>query len=218
MNIRQLLICLIRPNGKIHFLSNLKPDSRILDVGCGNNSPYLTKKILPNCHYTGIDISNYNQSKLNLANRYIVTTPKKFSNEILKLRNTMDAVVSSHNIEHCNDREKTMEAIMQSLKKGGKLYISFPSEFSISFPKRNGTLNYYDDDTHKEMPPNFDDLIKKLESNHFKVIFSSKRYQPVIPFLFGFLLELISKFKRRVFFGTWEYYGFESIIIAKKLN
>ena len=32
----------------------------ILDIGCGNNSPSVTKRWFPGCHYTGADIQRYN--------------------------------------------------------------------------------------------------------------------------------------------------------------
>jgi SAM-dependent methyltransferase len=35
----------------------------ILDIGCGNNSPSLTRRWFPGCHYTGADIQRYNLDK-----------------------------------------------------------------------------------------------------------------------------------------------------------
>ena len=62
-------------------------------------------------------------------------------------------------------------AMLQSLKDGGQIFISFPSERSITFPSRAGTLNYYDDLTHKEFPPDFDGIIDLLRENYFEIIF-----------------------------------------------
>ena len=67
MNRTLLVKKILRPNGKDAFLMSLPRAAEILDVGCGNNSPFRTKKILPKCIYTGIDIGDYNQSKPNLA-------------------------------------------------------------------------------------------------------------------------------------------------------
>ena len=78
----------------------------ILDVGCGNNSPFHTKTVLPNCNYYGIDICDHNQTKPLLADLYIITTPDNFSFEISKYSNHFDAVISNHNLEHCDDRKK----------------------------------------------------------------------------------------------------------------
>ena len=52
---RNIVSKLLRPYGKISFLSNLQHDAKILDVGCGNDSPYKIKSILPFSFYTGLD-------------------------------------------------------------------------------------------------------------------------------------------------------------------
>jgi SAM-dependent methyltransferase len=216
MNIKDLIIKKIRPNGKIDFLSSLPSDALILDVGCGNNSPYRVKKILPQSVYTGIDVGDYNQTKHNNADRYIITSPENFSSEISKFSDEFDAVISSHNIEHCDHRDETLEAMLKALKVGGKLFLSFPCEQSTLFPKRGGTLNYFDDPTHKFNPPKFDSLLSILKKFEFEVVYSNKNYKPTLLWLVGLILEPFSRLKNKNLIGTWEYYGFESIIIAKK--
>jgi SAM-dependent methyltransferase len=216
MNIKDLIIKKIRPNGKIDFLSSLPKRASILDVGCGNNSPIRIKKILPHCIYTGIDIGHYNQKNINVADSYIMCSPDKFSFEIYKFNNKFDAVISSHNIEHCNDRDETFKAMLKSLKVGGELFLSLPCEQSTLFPSRGGTLNYYDDPTHKHNPPNFNFLLSTLKKFEFEIVYSNKNYKPTLLWLIGAILEPYSKFMNKNMIGTWEYYGFESIIIAKK--
>ena len=212
MKFSQIIELLLRPKGKVAFLVRLKADASILDIGCGNNSPYRFKKILPRCSYTGIDIGEYNQTKPNLADQYIITRPENLSGEIAKLTSSFDAVVSSHNLEHCNDRQEMLAAMLQSVKPGGLIYLSFPCQESIDFPKREGTLNYFDDPTHRVGPPNFDLLITELTRNGFQILYSERRYRPKVLWLFGCLFEPISARKRRNVRGTWEYWGFESIV------
>lgn len=218
MNIKDITKKFLRKNGKTYFLSRLSFNSSILDVGCGNNSPFRTKQILPNCNYTGIDIGDYNQTKPLLADKYIVTTPQNFSSEIKKLSASFDAVISSHNLEHCDDRKMTLEAMLSTIKIGGKLFLSFPCEKSINFPKRGGTLNYYDDSTHKLSPPNFLETLTSIIDKGFEIEYAERNYSPLILRSIGFVCEPLSKIKNRNMIGTWEYYGFESIIIAKKLK
>ncbi|TDY25511.1 SAM-dependent methyltransferase [Paraburkholderia sp. BL6665CI2N2] len=218
MNTRNFLKKILRPNGKMHFLSQLQQNASILDVGCGNNSPFDTKNILPNSHYTGLDIGDYNQIKPNKADSYILSTPENFSNEISMFTNEFDAVISAHNIEHCDDRLGTFQAMLKSLKPGGKIFLSFPCEQSKFFPKRAGTLNYYDDPTHKYSPPDFDSFLVTLKDYNFQIIFATKNYKSTSLWVLGLLIEPISKIRNRVMLGTWEFYGFESIIIAKKLK
>jgi hypothetical protein len=122
-------------------------------------------------------------------------------------------------LEHCNDREETFNGIVKILKHGGNLFVSFPTKDSINFPSRKGTLNYYDDSTHKYNPPDFYKIISTLKENNFDIIFSSSSYKPLLYFLIGLLLEPLSKITNRVLFnsyGTWSYWGFESIIWARK--
>jgi SAM-dependent methyltransferase len=208
---------LLRPNGKTDFLYKLPYNANILDVGCGNNSPYRTKEVLPSASYTGIDIGDYNQTKPILADNYIVTQPESFTQEILSLSDRFDAVISSHNLEHCDDRGGTLAAMLKALRQNGKIYLSFPCEESISFPSRRGTLNYYDDPTHKGTPPNFIDVLKIINDNGCKVIYKKKNYRPFLLRLIGAVCEPYSRAANRVYFSTWSHWGFESIIWAVKL-
>jgi SAM-dependent methyltransferase len=218
MLIKQYIDIFLRPDGRASFLAKLPSNACILDVGCGNNSPYKTKKILPKCVYVGIDVGDYNQIKPNLADEYIVTDGNKFTSEIAKFNNRFDAVISCHNLEHCDDRTGTLLAMLQSLKVDGQIFLSFPSEASVAFPNRVGTLNYYDDLTHKESPPSFEYIIQLLNCNKFEIIFSSKSYRPRLLAILGLFFEPLSCLTRKKLAGTWEYWGFESIIKAKKFS
>jgi ubiquinone/menaquinone biosynthesis C-methylase UbiE len=204
------------PRCKKRFLEIINRNGKLLDVGCGYYSAYDTKMICSKIFYTGIDIVDYNQKMPNMADEYIVTTPEKFADTIINLNKKYDTVISSHNLEHCNDREKTLEAMIKVLKPNGYLFLSFPSELSIYFPSRKGTLNYYDDSTHKGKPPDFTGIIQILNKNNMKIIFSCKSYKPFFTHKIGFLFEWKSKQDREVKRWTWAYWGFEAIIWAKK--
>lgn len=216
MQIIDFIKLIIRPNGKRHFLMLLSPDASVLDVGCGNNSTYNIKKILPKCKYTGVDIGEYEQTKTILADQYILTRPLNFATTINNLQIKYDAIISSHNIEHCYEREKTLMSILNKVKNGGQIFLSFPCQQSIHFPKRRGTLNYYDDPTHRDKPPSFEYIIDQLVKNEFKVEYSSRNYKPIVLRIVGFFLEPFSRLQNKVLWGTWEFYGFESIIIGRK--
>ena len=207
---------IFRARDRNTFLRQLRPNSAILDVGCGNNSPFFAKEILPACRYTGIDVGDYNQTKPNLADSYIVTSPENFAGEIAKFVSCFDAVISSHNLEHCHDRGKTLDAVLRAVKPGGRLFLAFPCEASAHFPSREGTLNYFDDDTHRYNPPDYQAIIGVLRQNRFSVDFAARRYQPIYWWLRGLFNEPRSRVRNKVMFGTWAYYGFESIIWARK--
>jgi SAM-dependent methyltransferase len=218
MLIKQHLQMLLMRNKKVSFLKKLDKNARILDVGCGNNSPLKTKKVLKNCFYTGIDIDDYNQSSKELADKYIVADRLTFHQSIEKLHGQFDAVISAHNLEHCDNREGTLLAMLNALKPGGLIYLAFPCEESINFPSRKGTLNYYDDSSHLGAPPNLEWVLKHLKSNNFTIIRLAKKNRPVSVRFIGFLLEPLSSFTKKIYPGTWEYYGFETIIWAKKIS
>ena len=205
------------PYGFFNFLKTINTKGLYLDVGCGNNSPLIIKSMFPDIYYVGIDVGDYNQTKSNPADEYIITDPDEFSDTIEKIDKKFDTVISSHNLEHCNDRTKTLAALIKALKPDGYLYLSFPAGKSILFPgPRIGCLNYYDDYTHKEKPPDFYKTIGQLKENGMEILFSSKSYKPSLMYIIGALTEWESKRDKEIKMGTWAYWGFETIIWAKK--
>ena len=216
---RYMIETLLRRKGKYNFLKSYLSKPNLLDVGCGNSSVVRIKSLLPDCIYTGIDVADYNQtvSDKELMDTYLVCEPIKFSDGVKSLgQHSFDLVISSHNIEHCDDPDATLLAMIYVLSPGGKIYLSFPSSNTINFPSRKGTLNYFDDNTHKTVLPNFDTIVSCLKREGLEITYSVKQYQPFLLFIAGFLGELISRKRGKVIVGTWEYYGFESIVHARK--
>jgi SAM-dependent methyltransferase len=199
-------------------LRSLPTNAAIFDIGCGNNSPFYTKSILPNCHYTGIDVGDYNQTEPILADQYILSSSSDFVGSIEKFQNTFDAVISNHNLEHCDDRQGVINAMLKAIKPQGRLFMAFPCEQSVNFPKRAGSLNYFDDSTHQGLPPNFDALVAQLENAGFRVDFAARNYRPLFHYLIGFFNEKASRRQATTLAGTWAYYGFESILWATNLS
>ena len=199
-NLKNKMSILFRPHGKISFLNTLKFDASILDVGCGNDSVINIKRILPRSNYTGIDVNDYNLSSegKKLIDKYIVVNESDFAATIARYPNRFDAVISSHNLEHCDERRETFEAMLASVKSGGQIFLSFPSKNTTKFPSRSGTLNYFDDKTHKFFPPDFEQLSSILISKNFEIIFATEEYKPLVLYLLGFLFEPISKIRKKV--------------------
>ena len=220
LKIKTLIKIILRPEGKFSFLSKIPKDSSILDVGCGNNSPFLVKSLLPNSYYVGLDISEYNTGSFSkdIADEYILTDPDIFVNSIKSIKRKFDAIISSHNLEHCNDRLGTINAMIDKLNKKGKIFLSFPSKESINFPKRIVALNYYDDPTHKDLPPNFELILEILREKGLRIVYSQRSYKPFLLNMIGNFTYLISFFTKKIHLGVWEKWGFESIIIAENRN
>lgn len=205
----------LKPRGKQAFIRS-HATGHILDVGCGNNAPYMAKQIAPSCHYTGIDIGDYNQTKPNLADQYILTDPEHFPDEIARHAGEFDAVMSAHNLEHCDDREATLMAMISALRPGGDLFLAFPSARSVNLPSRQGTLNYYDDKTHKAAPPDVGKITAILHAAGLRTQVYNP-YRPALLCLFGLLVEPLARWqKRAISGGTWALYGFETVIWAHK--
>ena len=93
--------------------------------------------------------------------------------------------------------------------------MAFPSEASVNFPSRGGTLNFYDDETHVWLPE-FDKIVSQLKENGMKINYANRRYRPLILRFVGWIVEANSRTLNRVIDGTWAYYGFEAIIWATK--
>lgn len=201
---------------KYHFLVNLKKGWEVLDVGCGNHSPKAFKSINAGIRYIGVDIAEYylDEEDYSLAERIVFIDKDNFATE-LKQQGKFDAVVSAHNLEHTSEPMKVIEAMMFVLRKGGQLYLAFPTEKSVSFPSRQGTLNFYDDSTHQNLP-SFNKVICEIESHGGKVIYKRKRYRTVIGFITGLLQEPFSAIRKKKYSHTWQLYGFETVIIAEK--
>ena len=218
--IRNRIASFLHPHGKVSFLRSLGRHPNILDVGCGNDAVVRIKRISPDCHYTGIDTADYNLSETAklLMENYVKVPADHFAAGIKSLTRSFDGVISSHNLEHCDDRNATLSAMMAVVSTGGRIFLSFPCEESVHFPSREGTLNYYDDSTHKGNPPSFLDVISNLEGNGFTVDFARRRYRPLLMRGIGFLTEPLSRVRGRLMTGTWALYGFETIVVATKVG
>jgi SAM-dependent methyltransferase len=217
-SVRHRLVTALRPRGKLAFLRSLPPGAKVLDVGCGNNSPRDFKLLRPDLVYTGLDIGDYNQhGSVEFADEYIVTSPAGFAAEIRRLAEQMDATVSAHNLEHCDEPEAVLQAMLGSVAPGGRIYLAFPCEESVRFPSRRGCLNFFDDSTHKRPPP-WDQVLGTIRQAGWTVEYSRKRYRPWVLAAIGLVLEPAAALTGRNMPGGvgWALYGFESIIWASR--
>ncbi len=111
-----------------YFLSLLEKKSKILDIGCGSNSPLNTKKILPNCYYIGMDVKDCEQEEKSIASadEYIIVSPESFDSKILDFDQEIDVIISCHNLEHCNKRREVIKNMVKVLRPGGEIFHIFP--------------------------------------------------------------------------------------------
>lgn len=220
MKTKKLLRYLLKPLGKLGFVEYRIPEKgKVLDVGCGNNSPEKIKQLRPDIFYVGLDIGMYNQSEdvEHWADELILTSPEEFHSSIEQYSNTFDAIICSHNLEHCNHPSKVLSAMAKALREGGLLFLTFPCEASVHFPSRKGCLNFYDDSTHKNIL-SYKETIEELQLHGLDIQEGRQRYRPFIPFFIGLLFEPLGSLLKRSapLGGTWALYGFETVILAKK--
>jgi SAM-dependent methyltransferase len=203
------------------FICQLPQGAKVLDVGCGTGSPLYTKSIRPDVYYVGVDVADYHQTEQSKtsADEYILCTPETFDQTIAGLgTGRFDAVISNHNLEHCDYPGRVLHAMCNVLRPGGQMFLGFPCEASVSMPSRQGTLNFYDDPTHRA-PPIWKDVLRTLSENGMAPAFAAQRYRPWGAFVIGLAFEPFVAPRRRQApkNSTWALYGMESIIWAEKV-
>ncbi|GEM_PF-206457 len=149
------------PHRLLPFRSVLKrPGARLLDVGCGNHSPTITKRYFPQCFYEGLDRERWNRDEqddaaMDAFHEVDLDRPE----EIAAIpAGAYDLVLCSHVLEHVRDPWAVIPELARAVKPGGFLYIEVPSERSRRLPAaRNGflgirgCLNFADDPTHRQL-------------------------------------------------------------------
>jgi SAM-dependent methyltransferase len=204
-----------------YFYSKYKNKSiTILDVGCGNESPSVTKKYFPNCFYHGVDREIYNNTPddMSLIDKYYeLDLELSYLDEIPD--NYYDLIFMAHVIEHIDNGLDVVDRLSKKLKPGGHLYIEYPSLKSLRLPSADGSLHFCDDGTHKKLYSMLD-LSNRLMGSACTIIVGKTRRSLIrillcpIGLLFNVFYFLI---KRRLHcWLLWDLFGFSEFIIAKK--
>ncbi|RAP24861.1 methyltransferase type 11 [Candidatus Marinamargulisbacteria bacterium SCGC AG-343-K17] len=192
----------------------------ILDVGCGNQSPTVTKKYFPQCIYHGVDRGNYNNSgrDMGLMDAYFeLDLEESLLDELSDCY--YDLIILSHVIEHLDNGLDVVERLSKKLKPGGHIYIEYPSLKSLQLPSADGSLHFCDDVTHKRLY-HMMDIANELMSNDCMIIVAKTRRSRLRIMLspIGFVFNLFYYlFKRKIHsMLMWDILGFAEFIIAKK--
>ena len=195
---------------------------RILDIGCGNGSPTLTKRWFPGCHYAGADIQRYNLSDADVAamDEFFPLGPDGSGYDAIP-ESSYDLVILNHVVEHMREPAPIVATLCAKLKAGGYFWIAFPSERSLRLPhSEDETLNFYDDPTHVTLP-NMEEIVEVLRANGVNVIDAGRSRE-------GFWTSIADRFKlgkrivRKWFTGKfsgrgmWYVMGFEDHVLGRK--
>lgn len=211
------------PNKFRHALKHLQGvrRPRILDIGCGNKSPSITKHWFPDSEYHGVDIvENYNISveDKKAIDRFIKVTIEGGGYDQIE-DSSYDLLIMSHVIEHMNDPMPTLQMLVRKIRPGGMIYLAFPSERTLGLPNAIDSLHFSDDSTHIFLP-SVRDCVNLLLGNQFRIVFGGTSRNPA-RWIIGLCLApvrltrklLTGKMSAR---GLWYFYGFESSVVAVK--
>src|SRR4051812_12433220 len=121
---------------------------RILDIGCGNHSPIITRRWFPRAEYHGADIQIFNLDERDqrAMDRFILLPPEGGYDAIADSH--YDFIILNHVLEHIVGQEAVLKSICAKLKPSGLIWVAFPSARSLELPSADGTLNFCDDDSH----------------------------------------------------------------------
>ena len=137
-----------------------RPGATVLDIGCGNHSPSLTKRYFPSCRYEGVDCQTWNRDTADEAamDRFFPLDLDQPSVLTAIPDAAYDVIFCSHVLEHLRQPVKVFQDLLPKLRPGGLLYVEVPSARSLRFPPaRNGwfgirgCLNFWDDPTHRSL-------------------------------------------------------------------
>ena len=190
----------------------------VLDIGAGSHSASITKQWLPDCHYSGVDISkDYNNDEADFK-----AMDEFYQMDLTKLdfstipENRYDLIVMSHVIEHLPNGDQVIAGLLSKLKKGGIIYLEFPSAKSVDFPSKRETLNFYDDPTHCRIF-SVKEVSELLTKNNFSILSAGTRRQMINIFLMPLKIVYQTLTKGYVRGGVyWDYYGFAEYVLARK--
>ena len=207
-------------NSKFLFLKKSfgnKP-FKLLDIGVGNHSASKTTFLFPNCEYYGVDLDkHYNNSEedFEVMKDFYEMDLTKLDFHLLP-DNFFDGIWIVHVIEHLFNGDKVIENLIAKLKPGGFMYIEYPGNKSTKLPSMNGTLNFYDDDTHVRIYSVKE--LTELFSKHGCLILKSGLRRNIY-FVIATPFRIVGHWiKGKKLIGNifWDLFGFAEYVYVKK--
>lgn len=192
----------------------------MLDIGAGNHSASKTKRLFAACEYHGVDREkdyNNSASDLQAMDAFYEMDLTKLDFSAIPNR-YFDGIWMVHVIEHLQNGEEVLVALLEKLKPGGKMYIEYPGPKSVKLPSMHGTLNFYDDPTHVRLY-RWQKLAHLLQQNGCKVLKSGTRrnawFMAAMPFRILSSLLRGKKLQGNIF---WDVLGFAEYLWVEKVN
>jgi SAM-dependent methyltransferase len=198
-----------------------RPGVKILDVGCGNNSPTRTKRYYPKCLYYGLDIISHDDA----GDKNLAAMEQFFEIDLSNISSLskipdlfFDCIILSHVVEHLENGTEVIAVLLQKLVVGGVIYVEFPSPKSVNFPSMRGSLNFYDDPSHVRVYQ-LEEISTVLSNNGFSITRAGTR-RSLKRILFLPLYALVSLVYHGYVGGSvlWDFFGFADYLIAVKIQ
>jgi 2-polyprenyl-3-methyl-5-hydroxy-6-metoxy-1,4-benzoquinol methylase len=198
------------------------PAPRILDIGCGNGSPTVTKRWFPGCHYAGADIQRYKLSNADVAamDEFFPLNVDGSGYDAIPDA-SYDFVILNHVVEHMREPAPVVASLCAKLKPGGYMWIAFPSLRSLSLPHSvDETLQFCDDPTHVYLP-DVREMTNVLLANGVAVLDAGRSREgfwttiaDVLKFCKRCVMRVFTaKFSGR---GMWYLLGFEDHVFGQR--
>lgn len=191
-----------------------------LDVGCGNHSPSVTKKFFPQCEYHGLDQCRYNidqEDEKSIDTFYAINLDEDTLDTIPD--EAFDVILVAHVLEHLKDPARVLGALCRKLKKGGAIYVEFPSLRSLGLSSHEGTLQFCDDGTHIHLPNPYE-MANTLLQGDVRIVQAKTRRDParilLSPLFYLRNLGLQLQGKRPRSKGLWDISGFAFYLYGVK--
>lgn len=211
-----------RPMKFRYVLGKLPPTPRILDIGCANNSPRVTKRWFPGCHYAGADIRAYDESEAGASGMdafFLLGVDGGGYDAIPD--GSYDLVILNHVVEHMANPGPVLATLCGKLKPGGYMWIAFPSVRSLGLPSSfDETLQFCDDATHVYVP-DLREIANVLLANGVKVLHAGRSREG----WFTRVADVLKLGKRMVKWavtgrfsgrGMWYVMGFEDHVFGRR--
>lgn len=208
---------------QLHFFLQ-HSDVRVLDIGSGNYIPAMIKRYYPAIKYYGLDrVKEYNRDAQGGAvseNFYAMELPSEEFDRMVPF-DFFDVIVMSHVLEHIPNSKEFLPDIIKKVKRGGILYMEFPSQRSTHLPRLKGWLfrgglNFYDDPTHINIYSRSEIEAELFDAGCEIVRSNVRRSWKRIVFLPFYILYSLKEWGYINGGAFWDVFGFAEYIIAQK--
>lgn len=145
---KKILLKLVKP--KFFYPRKfLISKASVLDIGLDNNSYNEFKLAFPTCSYVGVDFIDNNQ-ELKSGDKFLKLDLEEQSLLTVFDAESFDVIIMNHVIEHISNGEIVLADLIKLLRKGGVIYLEFPS-IRTTYRSLLKQYHFHDDETHKRL-------------------------------------------------------------------